>query len=412
MSMCTSPHSETMTILLWGDRWWISGQDEPVRFGELSSAASVLLEHIGPTESCRRVRLIYQPTLLMNFAVRCPRGSRSTVKAALQEEYPQIADPNCAWGFEPVFDCRTLLHFEGEPFLFALIAELNSGGIEIEGVWPLATVLNLVPEDWPDNGALTAIAVADGLAMVFRHTPVGEREIRSAEGEPSALLVASTLRHAVEREDAALYVVALDGKGSGLAAQVGRLEKPGRTDLTWEALCRAAATLSLTQPNQLLPRAGRIGAGTVVVGVAAVAMVSAVVVGIRVANEIREERQASLQSQGEFTRLLAEVDHLHHNETEARSLQAEIELNRGEHPRHSVLLQSLAQRLPPQVVLTSIITDEAGFEVAGGVSATGLGSEDWRAWLQHLDAPGSPWRLAATTVPPPAADFTLKGAWR
>jgi hypothetical protein len=93
---------------------------------------------------------------------------------------------------------------------------------------PLATALDLVPEDWPDTGALTVIAVAAGLAVVFRHAPSGEREIRSAEGETAALLVASALQHAVERQDAALYVVSLDETVAGLAAQVGGLGRPAR----------------------------------------------------------------------------------------------------------------------------------------------------------------------------------------
>ena len=68
MSMCTSPHSETMTILLWGDRWWISGQDEPVRFGELSSAASVLLDDAGLGGVANEVRVMPSGVKIISLA--------------------------------------------------------------------------------------------------------------------------------------------------------------------------------------------------------------------------------------------------------------------------------------------------------------------------------------------------------
>ena len=231
--MFTSPrfNAPAKVALLWGDRWWIEGRDEPVLVADPARAAETLLTALGDARPAR-LRLLYQARSFVSIAATCPMAGRSTIRDALQEEHPALAREDCTWGYEPIAvgpqSGATLLHYETEPGLRALVSTLHAAGIAVEGAWPLASALNLVPADWPDTGALTVVAVADGQTFVYRHTSGGVREAHRVSGDGAATLASQIAREASERADTALHVVAFDAVGEHLAAHEGASDLRGR----------------------------------------------------------------------------------------------------------------------------------------------------------------------------------------
>ena len=409
MSTFTSRPSDPAVALLWGDRWWISGRSEPVVFGPMMRAGDALRAVFAEDGRPSRLRILYQPAFLTSVPVHCPNSSPSTVRAALQDEHPSLANAACAWGHEPIFGGATLLHCETEPELFRLVRNLEDSGVTVEGAWPLASVLNLLPEEWPETGALTVVIAAAHRTMVFQHRPDGTRVVYSAAGEESGALLTATVQEAFERDDATLSVVALDDAALRLSAQP---EQPGHPDLGWNDVVRAAGTLSLRQPNQLLPVLARMGANRVVTGVAVAALVASGVLGAQVARGQIAERQTAARRIEETKALRAEVAQLRNRETEVNELQAEASALTPSRAAGAALLRAISRNLPPQIVLTHLRADREGFAVTGGVGGSGLSEKDWKAWIDSLQPPGGPWQLTGSVAGMPTADFALKGVWR
>lgn len=402
----------TTTVLLWGDRWWIEGRIMPAIFGELPRAASTLLAEFGDSRPSR-VRLIYQPSSLVATSVACPNGSRAILRAALGDEFPALTNDALAWGFEPIVGGQdrfaTVLYRETAPGLYPLVEALRTAGIEVEGVWPLSTLLNQAPEDWPDSGALTVLAVAAGQALVYRHTPEGLREVHSSAGPEAEAFVGATISTALARGTVALYVAALDEAGQQLAARFAPSDAALRF-VPWSRLVRAARSLSVRQPTQLLPPPALLHPNRLIAAAAVAALLATLALGALTAREALQRRMASTEHEQEGRRLRAAITRLQTNEREIARLRTEIASLTPARMACAELLRALARTRPPQVVLTRLHADQSEFSISGGIAGPGLTEPAWREWVTTSLATSSASKLAA--VPRvPSADFSLKGRW-
>lgn len=405
--------SRPAVALLWGDRWWLEGRAEPVQIAEIARAAETLLATYGDSRPAR-LRLLYQPASLVSIASACPMAGHTTIRDALQEEHPALGREECAWGYEPIAVGpqigATLLHYETEPGLHPLVAALHAAGIAVEGAWPLASALNLVPVDWPETGALTVVAVAEGQTFVYRHTPSGIREAQSVRGDGAPTLAAQTARAASERADTALHVVALDASGEHLAAALTSIDDPGGKVAGWPRVVEAARTLAPHHANQLLAASTWWTARRAVPCATAAVLLAVCALGAEHVLRWRESRHLAAARTGEITTLAREMDTLRANEAEAIRLRKHIARLRPGPVACGALLRALPRSLPPQVVLTRVRADDRGFTVEGGVAGAGLASAAWRAWQSAAGAETHPWRLTEAAMP--GADFTLRGQWR
>jgi hypothetical protein len=411
--MSTLSRSDARIALLWGDRWWIEGGSKPFVFGELPRAAATLLAAFGDARPVA-LRLIYQPASLVSVPVLCPQGSRALIRDALQEEHPAICFADQAWGYEPIApgpqSGATLLHYEQGPGLHALAAELRASQIQIEGVWPLASALNLVPDDWPDSGALCIVAVAADQTCVYRHTPAGVREVEQVLGDGAATLASQAARQACARADTALFVVGLDATGESIAVALTSVDDPGGRRCDWPRLVAAARSLDPKHPSQLLPAAARF-TGARWMQVATVAMLcGSGIIGAEQVWRKHQHEQAIAAHGRRATELQADVQKLRANEREAARLRAEIAALLPGPVACGSLLRALPEALPPGVVLTRLRADREGFTVEGGF-ARPVPTMLWRAWTTGLQRDPHPWRVA-DTQPPPSSAFSLKGTWR
>lgn len=404
--MFTSRKSERVA-LLWGDRWWIEGRTEPVVFGELPRAAEALLAAFGD-ERPERLRIIHQPPGLAADAIACPKGDRATLQAALGEQFPALFSENRAWSFEPIVGGRdhyaTVLYHEQQPALYRLVQALEEAGVTVTGAWPLAHLLNLVPEDWPETGALTVVAAAENEVLIFRHTAEGRREVKSAMNEEGRELARETLRTTLARSDTALYFVALDPAAERLAGELPPLDLPRLRWVGWNRLVAASAALSRRQPAQMLPLSVSFNPGRALSAVSVVLMIVAMgLAGHSGWTEFAQRRQAAA-NQRLVAELRGEIAQQREAENELVMLRAGVERRAAAKPFFVPLLRSFSARVPAEVVLTTLRANRREVRLSGGV-VTPPSEAAWREWLQAIEV-GGVWR-STEPAPLPTGAFRL-----
>lgn len=407
--MSTLRPSNTRVVLLWGDRWWIEDQSEPLVFGDIARAAETLLAHVAPAARPIRLRLIYQPDALAAESVACPQGNRATLKLALGDAYPALASEGRAWGFEPIVGgCdrfATLLYHETQPVLYSLVERLRAGGIEIESAWPLPSLLNFVPEDWPETGALTVVAVATNQTLVFRHTPEGRRVVEAAAGAAAQVLASVTVRDTLARHDTALYLATLDDTGDRIAVQLPALDVPRVRLVRWPRMIVAARTLSRRHPAQLLPLPPVFSAHRLLLAASAAVALAACGLAADYVRTAITRRDADKTKAVEVATLRAEIARRHAARVEFDALRRAVQAGEPAPPVFAPWLRSLGRQLPPSLVLTALRAERSGFTLAGGAT-TPTTEAAWRNWLAAVAPATGQWQLAEPASVP-SADFRL-----
>lgn len=411
MSIFTLPRSERRTALLWGDRWWIEGRTEPVRFGDLHLAAEVLLAQFGAEERPAKLRLIFQPVSLAAASIVCPKTNRETLRLALSEQFPALADVHLAWSHEPVFGVNapfaTVIYHEVQAGLFALVGELHAGGIEVESAWPLATVLNLVPEDWPDNGAMIVVAAAENQTLVFRHMADGRREVEAATGAEASACALRGLRAALARTDTAVYLVGCETAGERLAAQLPTPDVPRVRLVSWSRLAPAIAPLPVAHPAQLLPVESRWSARRALLASAGLAATAALGLLVDTARVEWQHRSAVATDLRAASTLRAEISARRERLREVAALRTAVEAGEPVGAVFAPWLRTVAAKLPREVALTRVTATRKGVAVSGGITGS-LGEGAWREWTAAVTAAGAAWRFPERP-PLPSAGFQLTG---
>ncbi len=414
MSIFTSPPSDTLVALLWGDCWWTSESAEPILLRETSEATSTLLDSLDHQSASKRIRLIYQPDHLVSEAIECPNGNRSTLQSALQSDYPALADPKLAWSFEPINEGSntTLLHYETQPGLLTLIDELTASGFEVEGVWPLASVLNFVPVDWPETGALTVLAIAYQRTLVYRHTPAGIRQVNTSREDAAAKLAASSIQQAHNSDTTAFYFICLDTSGEVLEPQIAHWNPSERTTLKWPRLVEVTRSLPLTHSNQLIPPPARFTTFRVVNGATAAALILVAILAVQIGFKLLNQNEITALQRAEIEALRPEVEELQAREAEFKQLEAKLARFESSPTSYGKFLKSVGKQLPTSLVLTRLQIDATGFTLTGGVTDTNAVASDWSRWTDQLTFDSAPWRLSANIIEVPSTDFLVRGNWR
>lgn len=409
-----SPPSDEPVALLWGSNWWIAGWARPVGFSAISEAAGALLAAFGENRP-PRLRLVFQPWSLQSHAVACPNGGRTALRDALQEQFPALDAPGCTWGYEPIAGGpnggSTLLHLEGEPGLIPLCAALVAAGIAVTGAWPLASVLNLVPDDLPDAAGVVTALAADQQLFVYRHLPTGERRIETCNGDSVAPALSALVGGGRHPEGCLCYVVALDGVCEARVRSTGDQGDSSVRLLGWAELEHAARALARRHPNQLLPAAPWLTLDRVGWFIAAAALLASAWQGAALYRGSVLTRVEAAERITETEQLRRDIEEFSAGEAEATALRAKLDRERPGLIAAGALLRALAVNLPASVVLTDIRADRVGFEVAGGISGTPVTEGQWQRWRGELGNASTPWRVPEAG-PAPTADFKFSGRWK
>lgn len=402
-----SPKSDALTVLLWGDRWWLPRHQLPVPFADPGQAAA-LLAAAWPGRT-KRLRVIYQPDDFMTLPAECPNAGRTVLSMALAEEFPAVTHPGLLWSHEPILPVgekfNTLLHHETRPALFGLIHQLQEHGFTVDSVWPLPTWLNALPPDLSDSGAMSLVAVSAERFCVYRHSPEGIRSVHTGLGAGALDQLAGLLESIFSKhpDEFVLYVTTDD---SLIDTLTQRLPPGGERMIghfsVWEALAKAAP-IARRNPAQLLPP------GTALLPARVVAAVSALLLaaGLALTGEYLHReivtRQAETILSREIPALQAEIARRQEAQTELAALRASVGRPA---PLFGPWLRAVGQ-VPGAVTLTALHATREEFTVTGGVTAAGTLTEiAWRDWLRRLA--GDTWHLEPAGLPAGVVRLTGK----
>ncbi|MSU66019.1 MAG: hypothetical protein EXS38_07970 [Opitutus sp.] len=401
------------TVLLWGRQWWLDDASAPVSFDNLMHAADALAAHWANREKPSALRLVYQPDDLVTVSSPCPQGNRAMLAQALGDEHPALTAVGLAWSFEPILPAKprfeTLLHYETTPALFALVEALRARGFAVDSVWPLATWLNALPQDWPDNGAVTVCALSANRAAVYRHGADGARGFHTWTGE-KALAELGTFLAKIFAQNAAefvLFVPTKDDVIQRLESVVSFANRTGVHALSLRAALAQAATMPRKHPAQMLPPAPWFTPSDLAL-VASVALLAAagVASGLYLRDALALRAQGATRAEQKQT-LRAEVAHLRANEAEIVQLRAALQAAKAHGQPWATTLRQLGQTLPPEITFTALRLQPNGFAVQGFV-APGA-PNGWGDWLARLASKEAPWHLQPASAPDTAGRFVLTG---
>lgn len=401
--MFTLRHSEPRTVLLWGQRLWLPGADTALAFASDQEAVELLVAHFAESPKPVRLRLVYQPDSLESDTVACPKGDRRTLAQSLAAEFPALAQPDHAWGHEPVLAAgdgfATVLHVETEPRLYALARQLAQRGLAVDSAWPLAAYLQSLPEEWSDSGAVAVIALADGQALAYAHPAHSGREIRQWRGETAIAEATGWIRSTLEQEQSVLLVT--DGAPEAFTG-IGR--HPALECRTLAETLGRSVVMPRYHPAQLLPRDPVMSAQRLALAASVLLLLTAAGLGGLYARDCFTAREEAQRRGAELTDLRAGIDHLRVNEAEIARLKQQVEAAAPGAPCEA-LLERIATTVPTEVVLTSFRLTGREWR-ATGWAKPGLALDPWQARLAEA---GDRWTAHAQIRPD--GSFTLNGSF-
>ncbi len=407
MSIFTSPRSEAFTVLLWGDRWWLAERTESIPFAHRDRAAGELVAALAG-DGPRRLRLIYQPDGFTSVVTPCPKAGRRMLALALQEQFPGLATGEIAWSHDPILPLdgsfTTVLHYESAPWLFALLEQLASAGIDVEEVWPLPTWLQALPDEWSDTGASTVLAIAGDRACAYHHPASGARQVLAwpTNGPTTPGLWLGNL---LDRDPTEPVLVVTDAASSDAARSQGP-ERPGLRHLTLSEALAHSGTIPPRHTARLLPEEPMVTASRAVL-VASLALLLATggLAGPWALAHMSARQAALVQTERERA-LSAEVAHLRANAAEIAALREEAAGRTA--PYAGELLRRLAKTVPPEATLATLRADAGSFSAKGFLAPQASGGVLDR-WQQALarDREGS--QVQVQSLPQRDSAFYLRG---
>lgn len=374
-----------ITVLLWGDRWWLPRQKMPVPFGDPGQAAAMLAA--AWPERDRRLRLIYQPEDLVTVTVSCPDTNRATLALALAQEHPAVGHPGLVWSYEPILPAGetygTLLHHETRPALFALVHGLEERGFAVESVWPMATWLNALPPDLTESGAITVFALHSDRFCLYRHSAAGVRSVHSGQGSGAQKALLELLRP-VASENPGEFVLCVATDPELMAAVEERVALAGGHAVGIftlpEALARSAV-LPPGHPAQMLPPVPRFSAPRLVNAATLLLFLGALVGGAVHMHAWNRNHAAELGRLEQRRQLEGDIEHRRANRVRIASLQSEVAALRRTTPSVCSVLRNVAATIPAEVVVTALYVTRKTYEVNGWSK-----EEAADAWAYRLGA--------------------------
>lgn len=398
--------SDLITVLLWGDRWWLPLHKLPIPFADPGQAADMLAA-AWPAKT-RKLRLVYHPDDFVSVAVACPNGVRAALALALGDRHPELAHPGHAWGFEPIRPTSdgfcTVLHYEARPRLFALAQRLEERGFHIESAWPLATWLStLAPEPISGGSVFVAALQVDRFASYHRG-PEGAPGAHHLTGAPLTA-VSGYLRGALAANSPE-YLLHLTTDDTLLASLEEQLPPAANRQEgvfhLWDALAKPFP-LHLQHSAQLLPLVPRFSPRR------AAAAVSFLLAGLTLwtgatwakeNTEWRRNRDEQARNESEFRSRIAAAESIR---AEMAAIEVEMaDLSPGKVDCAAILAE-IGRSRPPGAVYSDIRVESDRVSV-GGWLRPGEGLE--ASAFHHLES-------KITWSPPvvePAGRFEITGA--
>jgi hypothetical protein len=425
----------TVVILWWNTEIRILTRDGRIRArsvegrGDPIAAILELLEECPGTDT---VRVVYHPANLDAYPLPCPNTSRSRLKAVFSGEHRALSLPHAVWSVEEVRrnldgdGYNTILYIDNRSRVPRLMEACGARGIEVEGIWPIQTLIEECPPCSTADFGFISVLVLGSQSAVSCVRPNGGRYLRIQDGPESVQKAAADLNAALALFD-------------GAALPVGLLMVEGDRD--FGPLREAAGDLALTSISlgELLANAQSLKPGGFSdfrprravfkpTGPELAALAGAMLLAASVWFAYnRYENQSLWQRRLEASRIEhAELEQLVNSRRAIKDriarLNQAIGVSAVSPQRHYELLLAIGQAAPVTLSLQSFVAEGDQFEIKGR-TFEGVGDPDspLSNFCRLLPAKGPYWEVrtpvggaatapsGATASTDAAAGFTLRG---
>lgn len=404
----------TLTVLLWGNRWWLPHQSSPVPFADIATAADTLAA--AWADQRKTIRLIFQPDEFESTFASCPNGDRATLALALSDQHPALANSERAWSHEPILPgdggFNILLHYETAPALFALVRRLEEHGFTVHSAWPMPAWLNAVPDDLADSGSTTVAAIDQARICLYCDCADGRRVSYAWRKDDPLTALAGFLRVRFHVEPGCrVLLLATDERLiQAIDAVVPLADRSGVQHIPLSVALAKPASLPPRHPAQLLPPSARFTARRAVVAASVALLLLTLIFGGRLARDYSVGRADAAVREHEKQALRAEVTHLRANAAEISALRAAVGVFRP-NPPAAALLAKLSATMPTEFVLRSLRVTGGDFVVDGWM-APKTPAAAGEAWIARLTAANAPWHLTGPFTADASGAFRLRGSFR
>lgn len=382
--------------------------------GDTTAAIASFLAALDPKPG--QVQLIYQPTGLDPLPTPCVRGSRHVVAKTLARSHPNIANPTSTWAlltplpFEASY--TSLLFLESKNRIPRLASALEDAGIALRGAWPLAALLDALPElSRPDSLAICLVS-SDSAAAVYARQPEATRtfalfhDVGARASVPAQL---NTCLSTFDSDNLPPVLVFHHGDPWHLPDDFTEFGAPTVAPLS--ALLDAADGLSIKAASNYLPPVTSIPWNRIVQFLAVCGLVAAAALGAMYWLDWRKLQEDALRRAAVADALRVEITHLNSNREQITTNLAFADSVTSDSSYVASLLETLVKSIPEEITLHSLTTTDSGFTVSGTVhEGLGLASGPYPKLLAALARPDAPWTLSAETPQKlEAPAFTISG---
>jgi len=382
-------------------------------------------------------RIIYQPASLEIHSLACPPVSRSQLQAVLAADYPALNLPHAVWSVEPVrgnpdgSGHSTLLYIDNRFNLPRLLGTLDRLDIEVEGVWPLQTLIESTP---PCDGVDFLGVIAIGAhSLVSCASPSGSRYLRFQDEAAEENKMTSDLHAAMALFDGAAFhpgLLVIEDTAIGSSLREAVRDVP-LDEIPFGAFLANARRLKPGGFSDFLHHKPFYSYRPTLSQIAAVVGLTLSVGSAWTVYEIHERanllnrRFAAFQAeQAELERL---VESRRATKMKLDSLDHDLALVPNAPQHQGELMRALNRATPAAISLESLLITGDNFTIKGRVyEGEGMPSSPLIAFCQNLAGAGASWRLLdpppaqstgsatkAATVPAPSESsssaFTLHG---
>lgn len=404
----------------------VEGRGDPI---------GAILELLKECPGVESARVIYHPPNLDVYPLPCPNTSRARLKAVFSGEHPALSLPHAVWSVEEVRrnldgdGYNTILYIDNRSRMPRLIEACAAKGIEIEGIWPIQTLIEASPPCRGADFGFISVLVLGNQSAVSCVRPNGGRYLRMQDGPEASRKAAGDLNAALALFDGAALPVGLLMVEGG--ADPGPLkEASGELALTSVSLGELLATakeLKARSISDFRPRRTLFKPTVPELAVLAGAILFLASAWFWLA---RYESQSLWRRRLEASR--AEHAELQELVNSRRAIKERIDqLNvaigacQVSPQRHYDLLMAISRAAPTTLSLQSFMTDGDRFEIKGRIFGGGSGPGSPLADFGHgLPAEGPFWQVstpsdhptanpnAGSTPGDSANSFTLQGVFR
>ncbi|MDP3072684.1 MAG: hypothetical protein Q8N18_20485 [Opitutaceae bacterium] len=366
------------------------------------------------------LRIVYHPAHLDLHLLPCPDTSRAKLRTIFAHQHPALALPDTVWAVEPIRrhrdgdGCNTILYLDHRSPLPRLLAALRPSGIDVEGAWPLQSVIEATPACETSADGFVSVLGIGRRSLVSCLRPNGARFLRLQE-HPSPKL-GPDLNAALAFFEGAPFpaglVVGGDEAGNDFFRETVR-------DFPFQKLTAAeflshARRLKPGGFSDFIPRQSILRHKTIFPAVVALAGIASLTWSVQSAyfdhRRAHAAHEVLIQIEREQSQLTTLVASRRAAKEEIERLEVQIGRLRSSPQPHHRLVTSLTNALPKTMSLQTVKIDGRRFMITGRIfEGGGTAASPLIGFRRAVTTTGEPWRVEDSSSTDAKDNFSLSG---